>query len=456
MRKNFPLITVWIGQIVSLFGSGLTGFALGIWLYQRTGSASNFALVALCSALPQLIVSPLAGVLVDRYNRRLLMALADSGAAMCTLAIAALFWSGQVQVWHIFLITALSSACGALQAPAYSALVATLIPKEQLARANGMIQLGQGLAQILAPATAGILVLGLGVPGVVTIDLVTYIVGISSLLLIPIPGLAPVFTRVVHGKVNSTGQSTGGHSTIILTVPVSAPSPGFWQEAQAGWCFLRTNRALMSLLSFQMLFSFLWNVFGVLVAPMVLGFASANGLGLTLTVAGSGMLAGSLVISVWGGPKRQLRGLLIFEFISALAFVLMGLHPSLALVAVAAFIAHVTLAFVSSLNESLWQSQTPAELRGRVFALKQAVVKAGVLFAYLLAGILADQVLNPLLLPGGLLADRLGPLFGVGPGRGIALLFVLIGVVKAWSAVGLAISAEAAVVRDEIVEASPV
>ena len=453
MKKNLPLILVWIGQIVSLFGSGLTGFALGVWLYQRTGSASNFALVALCSALPQLIVSPLAGVLVDRYNRRLLMALADSGAALCTLAIAGLFWTSHMQVWHIFLITALSSTCGALQTPAYSALVATLISKQQLTRANGMIQLGQGLAEILAPATAGILVLWLGVPGVVMIDLLTYIVGISTLLLIPIPGLPPVFARVMRGEVNSNERDAIGHSTSFPIDSAPASRPGFWQEAQAGWRFLRADRALMSLLSFQTLFSFLWNLFGVLVTPMVLGFASAGGLGVTLTVAGSGMLAGSLIISVWGGPKRRLRGLLIFEFTSALAFVLMGLRPSLVLVGAAAFIAHATLAFVSSLNESLWQAQTPAEMRGRVFAFKQAVVKGGVLLAYLFAGALADRVLNPLLLPGGPLAEPLGPLFGIGPGRGIALLFVFIGVFKAWSAVRLAASPEASVVREEMVVA---
>jgi predicted MFS family arabinose efflux permease len=418
MKKSLPLIVVWIGQIISLFGSGLTGFALGVWLYQRTGSASNFALVALCSALPQLLVSPLAGVLVDRYPRRRLMALADSGSALCTLIIAALFVSGAIQVWHIYLITALSSACGALQAPAYSALVATLIPRQQLARANGMIQLGQGLAEILAPASAGLLVLAIGVPGVLVIDLSTYLVAVAALLLVRLP------------------EAQGAPSA--LSSEPAGPRAGLWKEARAGWHFLRSERSLMALLSFQALFSFLWNLFGVLVTPMVLGFAAADGLGVFLTVAGSGMLAGSLVMSVWGGPRKRLTGLLVFEFISALAFVLMGLRPNLLLAAAAAFLAHWTLAFVSSLNEAIWQSQTPAEVRGRVFALKQAVIKGAVLLAYLLAGALADRVLNPLLLPGGPLAGSLGPLFGVGAGRGIALLFVLIGVIKAGAALWLA------------------
>jgi len=182
---------VWIGQVISLFGSSLSGFALGIWLYQTTGSASNFALTALCGVLPQMLVSPLAGGLVDRYSRRRMMILGDSGAAACTLALAALFFSGQIQPWHIFLGTALSSACGALQGPAYAALVATAVPAAQLARANGMIQLGQGLAEVLAPAAAGALLAVIGVPGVLLLDLATFVVAVTSVALVQLPSPPP-------------------------------------------------------------------------------------------------------------------------------------------------------------------------------------------------------------------------------------------------------------------------
>lgn len=412
MKKNLSMLLVWAGQIVSLFGSGLTGFTLGVWLYQQTGSASNFALVALCTALPQMVLSPVTGVLVDRYNRRWMMALADSGSALCTLAIAALFFSGHMQVWHIYLFTLLSSACGALQSPAYSALVATTVPKEQLARANGMIQLGQGMADIFAPGLAGVLLLAVGVPGVLLIDLVTYIIGISTLLLSRVPA-APAMAQSGKRRLD------------------------FWAEARAGLRVLAADRGLTALLSFQALFSFLWNIFAVLVMPMVLGFASPDQLGFALTVAGGGMLVGSLVLSAWGGPKRRLQGLLWFELVSALAFVFMGLRPEITLVASAAFVAHFTLAFVSSLNESLWQGQTPVEVQGRVFAFKQMATKAATLLAYITAGALADRVVDPLLREGGALAGSLGTLVGVGPGRGIAAMFIVIGVVKALAAIWL-------------------
>ena len=413
MKKNGSLLLVWAGQIVSLFGSGLTGFALGVWLYQQTGSASNFAMVALCTALPQMVLSPLAGVWVDRYNRRWMMALADSGSAVCTLAAAALFFSGAIQVWQIYLVTLVSSACGALQAPAYSAFVATTVPKEQLARANGMIQLGRGLAEILAPGLAGVLLNAVGVPGVLMIDLATYGVGIGILLASRIPAMPPA--------AHTARQALG-----------------VWAEARAGLRVLAADRGLLALLSFQALFSFLWSLFAVLVVPMVLGFASPAQLGLALTVAGAGLLSGSLVLSAWGGPKRRLLGLLVFELVSALAFILMGLRPSLLLVASAAFMAHFTLAFVSSFNEALWQGQTPVDVQGRVFSFKQMATKAATLLAYITAGGLADRVIDPLLLPGGALAGSLGQLLGVGPGRGIAGLFVLIGVVKVLAAAWLA------------------
>jgi MFS family permease len=410
MNRRSPFFPIWAGQVVSIFGSNLSGFALGVWLYQQTSSSSNFALVAICTALPVLLLSPLAGVWVDRYPRRWMMAAADSGAAVCTLIAAGLFLSGQIQPWQIFLLTALNSACGALQVPAYSALVPGLVPAPQLARANGMIQFGQGLAEILAPMLAGALVGWVGVPGVLWIDLGTFLVGISTLLLVP----------VKERPADRVSQERFSWHSLI-------------NELKTGWDALRFQPGLVSLLRFQMLFGFLWSLFGVLVTPMILGFSDPQGLGLALTLAGGGMLAGSLLLSAWGGPHRRVRGILGFELASAAAFVGMGLRPELWLVAGSALLAHFTLAFVSSLAQSIWQSQIGSDVLGRVLALRQALVKAATLLAYLVAGGLADRVLEPALRPGGWLAPYLRDSLGVGPGRGIAALFLVIGLVKAFA-----------------------
>ena len=408
-QKSFFL--VWAGQVVSTLGSSLSWFALGVWLYQKTGSASQFALVALCTALPQMLISPFAGVLIDRYPRRRVMAAADSGAAVCTLLLAGLFISGRIEVWHIYLATALGASFGALQSPAYKALVASVTGKGQLGRANGLLQLGQGLAEILAPALAGVLVLTLGVPGVLLIDLTSFCVGVLTLLLVrmDVPSL----------KTQTTAGSL----------------PNWIGELRQGWQALRDDAGLVRFLGYETLFAFLWSMFAVLAVPMFLGLGDVKSLGVILTIAGLGMLTGSLSLSAWGGPKRRLRGLLVFELFSALGFCLMGSFPLLGLVAVAAFLAHFTLAFVSGLSESIWQARVDKALQGRVFSIKQAAVKAATLLAYLSAAALADRVMEPLLQPGGPLAESLGPWFGVGPGRGIALLFLIIGVVKALSIV---------------------
>ncbi len=402
---------VWGGQALSILGSSMTSFALGIWLYQCTGLASNFAFVALASVLPQMLLSPLAGVLTDRFNRRNLMAFSDAAAAVCTVLIASLFLSRAIEVWHIYLATVLSSACGAIQGPAYSALVAGSIEKQQLGRANGLLQFGQALCQILAPGFAGVLVGSIGVAGVLFVDLATFVVAVATLIWSKLPADLPVQTNVTP-----------------------TTSVGFLRESLQGWQAIKTTPGMTGLLYFQSVFTFLWSIFAVMVTPMVLGFAQPDGLGLTLTIAGVGLLSGSLVMTAWGGPKKRLNGLLGFELVSALAFVLMGLRPNLITVGVGAFCAHFTLAFVSSLSDSIWQEKAPSESMGRVLALRQMFVKATTLLAYLMAGVLMDKLIDPLLQTGGLLAGSLGVFFGTGTGRGIALACSLIGLVKILSA----------------------
>lgn len=416
MKKKVEFLVVWAGQAVSLLGSQMSGFALGVWLYQRTGLASNFAFVALCTVMPQMLFSPLIGNWIDRFNRRKLMALADSGSAVCTLIMVFLFFSGCIETWHIYLITILTASFGTLQAPAYSALVASSIEKQHLGRANGLLQFGQALCQILAPALAGLLVISVGVAGVLFIDLSTFLVGIGTLLFSRLPAEPPLGSvdRKLHGQ-------------------------GVGSQFLEGLRSLRNTPGLIGLLRFQTVFTFLWSLFAVMVSPMLLGFTNPDGLGLTLTIAGGGMLTGSLVMTAWGGPNQRMKGLLIFEFISALAFVLMGLRPHLIMVAISAFFAHFTLAFVSSLNETLWQEKSPSETLGRALALRQLFTRASTLVAYLLAGSLLDRFIEPLLLSGGALTGSAGLIFGTGPGRGIALVCSAIGVVKIFTAILLAI-----------------
>jgi DHA3 family macrolide efflux protein-like MFS transporter len=411
MKQKLPsqnmitFIIIWLGQTVSLVGSGLTGFALGVWVYQTTGSATQFALIAVCTALPRIGLSPLAGALVDRWDRRWAMIIGDSGAALGTLAIALLFFSNQLEVWHIYLATAFSSAFSTLQWPAYAAITPLLVSKKNLGRANGLAQFGRAASEILAPALAGVLVLAIQVQGVILIDAATFIFAVATLLLV----------RVPHPP--STTEKKTGRGTL-------------WREMVYGWIYLKARPGLMGLLIFLATVNFFWGMLAVLITPMVLSFTSADALGVIISVAGLGMLAGSLVMTAWGGPRRRIYGVLGFEMFSAISFVLMGWRPSGWLIALGAFTAHFAIAIIFASNQALWQSKVAPEVQGRVFATQQTVAQAAMPLAFLIAGPLADYVFNPWLMPRGILTGSVGPFIGIGPGRGIALLFIVMGLVK--------------------------
>jgi MFS family permease len=180
-------LLIWLGQLFSILGSGLSSFALGVWIYQQTGQATPFALTVLFGSLPRLLVMPFAGSLADRWNRRLIMILADTGAALGTVALAVLLFFGDLQVWHIYIIVVFSSMFSAFQEPAYMASVTMLVPKKDFGRANGMMQMGQAIGSIITPLLAGILFVSIGLQGIILIDLGTFFVAVTPLLLVRIP-----------------------------------------------------------------------------------------------------------------------------------------------------------------------------------------------------------------------------------------------------------------------------
>lgn len=401
--RTFTIL--WLGQTISVFGSGLTSFALGVWVFERSGSATAFALIGLFAVLPRVLFSPLAGALIDRWDRRFLMIASDTLAGLGTLLIVLLLRTDALQLWQIYLLVGLIAAAGAIQWPAYTATTTLLVPKERLGRANGMQQIGQALSEILAPALAGVLLLRIGLDGVITIDFFTFLLALCSLLLLRFP--LPEATPEHAGERNSLRA-----------------------DLFFGWNFIRARKGLAGLLGLLSAVNFLWGMVGALIVPLILGFSDSERLGLIISIAGAGMLTGSLVMSAWGGPKRRVNGVLGFEALSGLCFILIGLRPSWWLVAAGAFGAHITIALIFGANQAIWQRKTPSEAQGRVFAAQQMAMRAAAPLAYLLAGPLAERVFDPLLAPGGPLAGGLGVLIGSGPGRGIGLLFILMGALK--------------------------
>jgi DHA3 family macrolide efflux protein-like MFS transporter len=404
-QRTTTFLIIWLGQVVSLVGSGLTSFALGVWVFEQTDSATQFALIGLFAVLPRVVLSPMAGTVVDRRDRRQVMIVSDVGAGLSTLVVALLLLVARLEIWHIYLLASVSAAFGTLQWPAFAATTSLLVSKENLGRANGMVQFGQAASEILAPALAGVLVGVIRLEGVILIDVATFVFAVMTLLLVrfPRPGV----------------------------VGASTPEDGsLWKGLSCGWRYISARHGLMGLLVLLAAVDFLWGMVGALITPMILSWTSSDALGAIISIAGAGMLTGSLIMSAWGGPQRRINGVLNFEMLSGLCFVLIGLRPSFWLVAAGAFGAHVTIAIVFGSNQAIWQSKVEPQVQGRVFATQQMVARSAALLAYLLAGPLADRVFCPLITSDGPLAGSLGPVLGTGPGRGIGLLFVLMGAIK--------------------------
>ena len=404
-RGMFVFFVIWFGQLVSLIGSGLTGFALGVWLYQSTGSATQFALNSLFALLPFLLISPVAGAVVDRWDRRKVMIVSDTGAALTTLAIVLLHNADQLSIWWIYLLTGISSASRAFQMPAYIAMITVLVPKQQYGRANGMVQLAQGIGQLIAPLLAGVLVGMIGLSGVIMIDLVSFIVAVLTLLCV----------RVPRPEISSDGALARG---------------SLWHESFFGWKYIRARPGLLSLLIFFSVSNFLVSTVIVLVTPLVLSFPSGSPtvLGTVLSISGAGMLVGSILMSIWGGPQRRVHGVLGGIALGAVSIILAGLQPSALLLTATAFVFVFTIPIVAVSSQAIWQSKVAADIQGRVFAIRGMIAMSATPLAYLIAGPLADFVFQPLLKDANApLASSVGQIIGYGPGRGIALMYIIFG-----------------------------
>lgn len=395
-------LLIWFGQSVSLLGSSLTGFALGVWVYQRAGSVTQFALISLFTALPGIVFSPVAGALVDRWDRRRAMMLSDLGAGACTLVIALLLLTGRLEVWHIYAAMALSSTFSAFQWPAYSAATTLLVPKEHLGRSSGMVQVSEAVAQILSPVIAGVLMGVIGIHVVILIDVATFLFALGTLLVVRVP------------KPPATGEGTAGKGSLL-------------HEAAFGWTYIRARPGLLGLLLFFAATNFASGIVGVLFTPLVLSFATVDVLGLLMSFGGFGFLAGSLTMSAWGGPRRRIRGILGASVLSGAVLFAAGIPPRVWILGVAAFLYFFSLPIINGCSQAIWQSKTAPDVQGRVFAVRRMIAWASLPLAYLIAGPLADRVFEPLLAEGGLLAGTVGRIIGVGAGRGIGLMFIVLG-----------------------------
>lgn len=416
MRRPTGMLAFYIvalGQVISILGTSMTQFALTIWSWKfvteiqpSADPATAMVLVGWFNFLPEVLLSPIAGALVDRWNRKQVMMLVDLAAGSATVMVFLLYVSGQLQIWHLYVAGAFTGAFKSFQFPAYSAAISTMIPKEQYARADAVLGLTESIPFILAPVGAAFLLGLIDVSGVMLVDIVTFSAAVGALFFIHVP--QPERGVSERGKPSS-----------------------LWQDSIFGFRYIFQRPSLLGL---QMVF--LWgNLFFSLgfslLAPMIL-LRSNNDeqtLGYVQSVAGIGAIVGGILLAAWGGLKRRVHGVLMgWFFASLLGNVLLGIGRDLPLWLVASFGGAFFNVFINASNQAIWQSKVPPAVQGRVFAARRMIAQIVGPVGILLAGPLADRVFEPGMREGGWLAGTFGGLVGTGPGTGMALLLVVTGV----------------------------
>ena len=400
---GFQLFSIiWFGQLVSLFGTAMTRFVLLIWAYQQTGAATTLALLGFFAWLPFIVISPLAGVLVDRFDRRKMMILADLGAGLSTMVVLGLLRSGNLAIWHLFLLEAMASFCEAFQTPAYTALTSTLLDKQSYARASGMRSLAGESSQIMAPVGAGLLMGLIGLQGILLIDVATFLVAMVTLALVRLPATKPL--------------------------PTHLTAEPFHRQLTFGFRYIFQRPGLIGLLVIFMGINFCaaLTYYSVLSA-MILARTGGNELALSIVQAmlGVGGVLGGLVVSVCGLPRRKIHAIFGYAGVSfLLGDFLLAIGRTVPAWGVAAVLGAFFIPFIVAADRTIWQNKVAPALQGRIFAAQGMLRNTFFPIGFFLAGPLADRVFEPAMQAGGAWASRFGWLVGTGPGAGMALMFV--------------------------------
>ena len=399
-------VVVWIGQIISVLASGMSHFALSLWMYEKTESATAMGLMQVFFITPFLIMSVPAGVMVDRYNRKLMMMLSDFAAILATAMVFTLYALGRLEFWHLYVAAVLNGLGNTFQWPAYSAAISTMIPKEQLGRANGLMSLMEAGPGVLAPILAGALYPFIGLTGLLGIDVATFFIAIGALAFVHIP--QPQRTK-------EGAQASGG----------------MLKEAWSGFQYIFSRPSLLGL---QMVF-FFGNLFSgmtiTLLAPMILARTGQNSLvfGSVQTIGAIGGILGGITMSVWSGLKRRQFGVIFGWMMEGVFFViLLGVGRGLPIWGIAMILGGLIGALINTSNQAFWQAKVAPDLQGRVFSARRLIAWFTQPIAPIIAGTLADYVLEPAMQIESTLSITFSRLVGTGPGAGMGLLMVFCGI----------------------------
>jgi MFS transporter, DHA3 family, macrolide efflux protein len=398
-------LIIWIGQIISILASGMSQFALTIWMYQQTKSPMAMSLMTVFYITPFLLLSPFAGVMVDRYNRKLMMMVSDLTAVLATTVIFILAATHHLEFWHLYITAIFYGIGNTFQWPAYSAVISTLVPKEQLARVDGFMTLMEAGPGVAAPILAGALLPVIGLSSILAIDVATFFLAIGALMIVHIP----------QPRKTEEGQQKSGN---------------LWKEAAYGFTYIFSRPGLLGL---QLIY-FVGNLFSgitfAITAPMILARTNNSVIfGSVQSAMAIGMVLGGLLMGVWGGFKRRVNGVLLgWIATSFLGMFLLGLGQNVVWWMAAMALSGLVIPVLDGSNQAIWQSKVAPDLQGRVFSARRLIAWFAQPIAPVIGGALAEYVLEPAMQIHSTLADLFGGIVGNIPGSGMSLLMIFCGV----------------------------
>jgi DHA3 family macrolide efflux protein-like MFS transporter len=389
------------GQAFSLVGSALVQFALVWWLTYTTGSAVILSLATMMVVLPQVLVSPFSGALVDRWNRKRVMISADALSALTIVGLSFLWSMGVVGFIHVFAVMAIRSTLSSFQWPALQASAALMVPKEHLSRVNGLYQTLQGLAKIAAPALGAMLLVLLPIQFTILIDVVTAAMAILPLLFIRVPR-----------PPSTSSKTNSGVSGVVRDIITGFSYMKNWKGGRfITVALMMTNVVLIP-------------TFALTPLLVLLHFAGgAIELAWIESMMGVGMVLGGITLGVWGGFKRRMLTALVAILIGSASIIVVGLTPAnlIQLAIVGMFVAGMMIPLASGSIMAVVQSIVPPELQGRVFTVLISLGPAMTPVGLALAGAIGEALgIQAWYLVGGIILSIIG-IFG-GMNRSIMTL----------------------------------
>ena len=395
VSKNFrKFLLLWSGELVSSIGGGLTGFGLGVYIFQQTGSAASMALVTLLGFLPTLLLSVPAGVLADRYDRRLLMMIGDGCSAIGILYILICMMAGGASLAQICIGVFVSSFFSALLEPSFRATITDLLTKEEYSKASGLVSLAGSARYLFSPVIAGFLLTVSDVKLLLVIDICTFF-------------LTAAGAAAVRKGLGSRAAEKSG---------------AFLQSMKEGWRVLCSNRGVLILVAVSSGITLFMGMFQILAEPLILSFAGAKTLGVAETVCACGMLVSGVLLGVKGLKRNYVRTLGLALAAAGLFMLGFGLFENMVPICVFGFLFFAMLPLANNCLDYLVRTNIPEDAQGRAWGLVGFISQLGYVVAYALSGTAADA---------------LGRIGGRGVGRGAASVIVAAGICLAVIAVSI-------------------